>query len=501
MSKNDGGWKVDNKTAMIGQRNKVMIWILWSVLAIATVQALFDASLWVTNISGAVLCGIIHFMNARKKGVMVIPWILTLVLAAFSIYFNIGKIETSTALIFCSVLLLYPNYKYFATAFGLVLINMPIQIMNGARMAGVTSLSGMYSDVFAMFLLTGVALVSVALLNQRTYRASERRRADSEKSERRVEELLLRVQESAETLRTFSAQTKQEVGSVGAITDEVMIALREVARGAEEQADSITRMNDALAVSDRHIGDVSEYAGRMKTLSAETASAGDAGNTHMESLAARIAELDATMSRTLEQMRSFTDASRSMSDILAQIEQISRQTNLLSLNASIEAARAGEHGKGFAVVAGEVGALAKHSGEAAGQVEGILSGLKERIEALAGQLDAGVRMFEEGKASALLAEKGFATVRGSAHGVLEEAERVENRSTELSAFSGRMVTEMSEVAGITEQSSAAAEQILASVEQQRGVTRHMADSFDQLERLIIELDGLVQRHRGEHPVS
>lgn len=63
-----------------------------------------------------------------------------------------------------------------------------------------------------------------------------------------------------------------------------------------------------------------------------------------------------------------------MSDL---IDNISKQTKLLSLNASIEAARAGEQGRGFAVVAQEIGKLAALSTDATSDIKNTVNLVEE----------------------------------------------------------------------------------------------------------------------------
>ena len=62
------------------------------------------------------------------------------------------------------------------------------------------------------------------------------------------------------------------------------------------------------------------------------------------------------------------------------VEEVSDETQLLALNAAIEAARAGQHGLGFAVVAGEVGRLAKTTGESTTAIRDLVARIRTEAE-------------------------------------------------------------------------------------------------------------------------
>jgi len=92
----------------------------------------------------------------------------------------------------------------------------------------------------------------------------------------------------------------------------------------------------------------------------------------------------ASISETIAQeARDGKEQLKSTANILEFIRRISKQTNLLGLNAAIEAARAGEQGRGFSVVAGEIRKLADESNRSANEISAILLKFQAIVDKIA----------------------------------------------------------------------------------------------------------------------
>lgn len=121
-------------------------------------------------------------------------------------------------------------------------------------------------------------------------------------------------------------------------------------------------LKDAMRKMNRTAGELQKTTRKAENYAQQA----DAGHAQMKSL--------------MEEMDRINDTSKKIQNIIAEIEDIASQTNLLSLNAAIEAARAGEAGRGFAVVAEQIRKLAEQSAQSAVDTRSLIEGSLQEIE-------------------------------------------------------------------------------------------------------------------------
>ena len=229
-------------------------------------------------------------------------------------------------------------------------------------------------------------------------RETEQRRNERLEQKRRVEEEMasqiaaiigqiekkrldrrITLSQEVGTLNTVATGVNQMMDTLAHLVASIDFQMREVAQAAENQQKNAHSLSESQTFKDQAI---KEAGTRLQ----EVAGAIEQGRKASEQAREAMQETDVAAKKGLSSVESAVEAAKRMQEassdalsLVKSIDSISRETNLLAINAGVEAARAGAYGQSFAVVANEVQRLAMRSAELAEQVSGVLNGASQRV--------------------------------------------------------------------------------------------------------------------------
>jgi methyl-accepting chemotaxis protein len=251
-------------------------------------------------------------------------------------------------------------------------------------------------------------------------------------------------------------------------------AIDQIARGAQEQAHMIERNVQVVHHVSAAIEQVSANAKNAAAGTMVAAESAQKGAAMSRETVKGMEVIKRTMDAAADKVNGLGDRSKEIGKIVAAIDDIADQTNLLALNAAVEAARAGEQGRGFAVVADEVRKLAERSSQATKEIAELIGGIQEGVSETVAAMQKGTSEVDSGYALANKAGQSLDDILARSKDMGIQVEQISNAAQQLTDMGNEMVKLSDNISAIVEQNTASTEQMAATAKQVSGAVENVA---------------------------
>jgi methyl-accepting chemotaxis protein/ABC-type sugar transport system substrate-binding protein len=281
--------------------------------------------------------------------------------------------------------------------------------------------------------------------------------------------------------------------TVFAENEEISSTIQEVASVSQQQLNVVTDTTSRTDEVKNSINSIVENIKEVGTMASDANLAAKNGKESLKVYNENINLISKSISDTNEFITELELSIQEINDIVNFIVGLSRQLNLLSLNASIEAEKSGEAGKGFAVVAKEITKLSNSTKEGTHKINSIITSILEGSDKVENSIGNSIKHFETGKYIFSNVEKIFDNISSKNTELLNWMNDINKEALNININIKDTFNLCKKVNEAASEVSESTEEVVALIEEELAEFQEINLSMSQLHKVLTNIEKLVTR--------
>ena len=315
-----------------------------------------------------------------------------------------------------------------------------------------------------------------------------RKMDEIEAAQEKRKAVLEQIRKVAENTADSSENILQKTDHLRTASVSSTEAMEQVCAGTNSTAEAVQEEIRYIDAMSRDMDSIQETVDGFHNSLGDTLTAIESGTENVKQLGYSAKLTADTSASTTAAMNELMEKIQNVNQIVGLIDNISRQTNLLSLNASIEAARAGEAGRGFAVVAGEIRELSEQTNDSLEKIRKEIQGINDGSRKVTGDMSQLSEVFA--RQNGLVEDTGklFSRITEASEAMDSDYQKIVRSIEEMQKSKKALVDSVSSISASTEEVTANAQNTLELNQRNLDNLKELNEDIRRLSETVEELN-------------